>query len=274
MQSRRRRGSRSPSCRPQGRCRCMTRSGRSPHRGVGQVVVAALEMSRVGARIGSGILGHQFEGMENRVAYLTEVQVGSLKALLYVLGVVAGLLAYDIAEHGGVSIVVVLIVFPQASHVGNQSAGIECGDDQTLLDGRSDHRAGDVVVIHGCVLLRLAQYRWAPGRFGGLGQCTQMAGGITPRPLRARHPRLHRGARARPDQAAPGRRYRRKTEPWRQCRGPPARRGREGRRRGKTLYRPRDADSRYLRPFGTCPKMGGIHRCAMRNRDTGGIETV
>lgn len=38
-------------------------------------------MSRVGARIGSGILGHQFEGMENRVAYLTEVQVGSLKAL-------------------------------------------------------------------------------------------------------------------------------------------------------------------------------------------------
>lgn len=121
MQSRRRRGSRSPSCRPQGRCRCMTRSGRSPHRAVGQVVVAALEMSRVGARIGSGILGHQFEGMENRVAYLTEVQVGSLKALLDVLGVVAGLLAYDIAEYGGVSIVVVLIVFPQASHVATRA---------------------------------------------------------------------------------------------------------------------------------------------------------
>ena len=58
------------------------------------------------------------------------------------------------------------------------------------------------------------------------------------RSIRPRHSRLHRRARARPDQAAPGRGYRRQTEPRWQRRGPPAHRGRQGRRCREALPRP------------------------------------
>ena len=52
---------------------------------------------------------------------------------------------------------------------------------------------------------------------------------------------------ARPDQAAPGRGHRRKTEPWWQRRGPPAHRGRQGRCCRETLPCAGNAHPRHLR---------------------------